>query len=401
VRDEITYKVLGQFVSHQNPHQVEGPDYPNHSTLSPRSAPLAMASDDFLFSGFKRHVTRNKGGNMPKLLEILNWRSRQSPLFRWGGAIFLFLVALSAPSALGPFHGGNSTLTIYPTIFLASVLLGWKEALLFLGLLVAAGEYLCLSTSMYLIPVGWLFVGGLNIAVVAALTALAEELAAANRRQRVLFREAQHRVANTLQAVVGALEAGRRRMMSSPTEAAELMEEAAKRVAASADIHRRLSDLTLFQRSLRSILQDAVSTVIDRHKVNLIFDVKELDLTFEQMSITTMLVIEAANNAQKHVFRLGRGSNFSVSLKALPDRRALLMIWDDGPGLAQGLDTEPKDQRLGFQIIRDLASELDGTFSVTPGIGIIVEFPIRRQGIDRDRTTSTNAERNALSKSPS
>jgi hypothetical protein len=187
VRDEITYKVLGQFVSHQNPHQVEGPDYPNHSTLLPRSVPLAMASDDFLFSSFKRHVTRAKSGNMQQLLEILNWRSRQTPLLRWGGAIFLFLVALSARFALGPFHGGNSTLTIYPTIYLASVLLGWKEALLFLGLLVAAGEYLCLSTNTYLLPVGWLFVGGLNIATVAALSALAKELAAANRRLSIVL----------------------------------------------------------------------------------------------------------------------------------------------------------------------------------------------------------------------
>jgi two-component sensor histidine kinase len=121
---------------------------------------------------------------------------------------------------------------------------------------------------------------------------------------------------------------------------------------------------------------------IDRHTVNLIFDVKELDLTFEQMSIIAMLVIEAANNSQKHVFQQGCGSNFSVSLKALPDRRALLMIWDDGPGLAQNLDAKSRNQRLGFQIIRDLASELDGTFSVTPATytEIIVEFPVRPQG---------------------
>jgi two-component sensor histidine kinase len=317
---------------------------------------------------------------MQQFLRILGWRSRQTPLIRWGGAIFLFLVALSARSALGPLHGGNFALTVYPTILLATVVLGWNEALLLLGILVAAGAYLFLPPGTYLLPVGWLFVGGLNIAVVAALSALAEELAAANRRQRVLFREAQHRVANTLQAVVGTLEVAGRRMMSSPAEAAQLMEEAAQRFAASADVHRRLNDLTLFQRSLGSILQDAVSTVIDRYAVNLIFDVEEPDLTFEQKSIIAMLVIEAANNSQKHVFQQGHGSNFSVSLKALPDRRAMLTILDDGPGLAQVLDVKSKNQRLGLRLIRDLASELDGTFAVTSrnGTGIIVEFPIHR-----------------------
>ena len=334
---------------------------------------------------------------MLRFLGILGWRSRQTPLFRWGGAILLFLVALSARFAFGNLHGVNSALTVYPIILLASVLLGWKEALLILGLLVVAGEYLFFSSSTYLIPVAWLFVGGLNIAVVAALSALAEELAAANRRQRVLFRETQHRVANTLQAVVGTLEAARRRMKSAPDGAAKLMDEAAQRFAASADVHRRMSDLTLFERSLRSILEDVVSSIIDRHTVNLAFDVEEPDLTFEQMSIIAMLVIEAANNSQKHVFRQGRGSNFSISLQALPDRRAMLAIRDDGPGLAQSLDTEPKEQRLGFRIIRELAIELGGTYSVTPGSGteIIVEFPVRPQGTDRGKTTSTNARRDA------
>jgi two-component sensor histidine kinase len=246
---------------------------------------------------------------------------------------------------------------------------------------------------MYLLPVGWLFVGGLNIAIVTALSALAEELAAANRRQTVLFREAQHRVANTLQAVVGTLEVAKRRMISSPAEATKLMEEAAQRFAASADVHRRLSDVTPFQRSLRSILQDAVSSVIDRYSVSLRFDVEEVDLTFDQMRIISMLAIEAANNSQKHVFQQNRGSIFSVSLQALSDHRAMLAIRDDGPGLVQNADTKPKDKRFGFQISRDLAAELAGTFSVTPGNGteIIVEFPVRAQGTNRGATTSKNA----------
>jgi two-component sensor histidine kinase len=318
---------------------------------------------------------------MHRFLKILGWRSRQPPLLRWSGAIFLFLITLSARFAFGALHGGNPALTFYPAILLASVLLGWKEALLLLGLLVTAGTYLFLPPDTYLLPVAWVFVGGLNIAIITALTTLAEELGAANRRQQILFQEAQHRVANTLQAVVGTLQVAGRRVVSSPAEAARLMEEAAERFAASADIHRRLSDPTLFQRSLRSILQDAVSTVIDRYSVNLAFDIDEPDLTFDQMSIIAMLVIEVANNSQKHVFQHGGGSKFSVSLKELPHRRAMLAIRDDGPGLVQNLNSgSKKQQHLGFRIIRGLASELHGTFNITPGSGteIIVEFPLHR-----------------------
>jgi two-component sensor histidine kinase len=93
---------------------------------------------------------------------------------------------------------------------------------------------------MYLLPIGWILVGGLNIAIIAALSVVADELVAANRRQRFLFLEVQHRVANTLQAVVGTLDVAIRRMASSPVDAIQLMENAAQRFAASADVHRRI-----------------------------------------------------------------------------------------------------------------------------------------------------------------
>lgn len=317
---------------------------------------------------------------MRRLLEILAWRSRQLPLVRWGGVIFLFLAAVSARLALGSLHGANPAVIFYPAILLASVLLGWKEALLLLGLVVGTGAYLFLPPGMYLLPIGWILVGSLNIAIIAALSAVADELVAANRRQRVLFLEVQHRVANTLQAVVGTLDIARRRMASSPVDAVQLMENAAQRFAASADVHRRLSDPALFQRSLKSILQVAVSTVIDDHIVGLTFDVDEIDLNFHQMSTITMLVLEVASNSQKYVFRQGLGSSFLVSLKALPDGQAMLTIRDDGPGLAQNVGCNGANQRLGLGIMRDLAAELDGTLNRTPGAGaeIVVVFSICR-----------------------
>ncbi len=312
---------------------------------------------------------------MKRFINISAWRSRQPASVRWGGAIFLFGIALSARFGLGGLNGANPGLTFYPAMLLASVFLGWKEALLVLGLSVSVGAYLFLRPDMYLLPVGWTVVGGLSIAIIAALTAAAEELAAANERQRVLFQEVQHRVANTLHAVVGTLEIARRR---SPTEAAKFLDEAAQRFAASAEVHRRLSDPKLFRREAGSVLQDAVLTVVDQNATTLTFDIEELDLTYDQMSTITMLVIEMANNAQKHVFQHGRGSSFSVSLKATVGRRAMLRICDDGPGIWYSSDAGSTEQTLGFKIIRGLVNELGGTFSVTSmnGTEIVMEFPI-------------------------
>jgi two-component sensor histidine kinase len=325
-------------------------------------------------------MLRETAATMQRFMDILAWRSRQSSLVKWGAALALFLLAFSARAGLGTLHGANPFLAFYPAVMLSVILLGWKQALAVLLLAVATGAYLFLSPGLFLLPVGWIVVGGLNIAIITALQSAAEELVAANERQRILFQEVQHRVANTLQAVVGTLEIARKRIMSSPAEAARLMEEAAQRFAASADVHRRLNDPALFRRALGSILRDAVSTVIDRNTVRVSIDVEEFNLTFDQMSSVTMMVIEIANNSQKHVFQHGYGKSFSVSLRATPGDQAMLTIRDDGPGLMQSSGGGSIEHKLGLRIVRGLVSHLHGTLSLIPGYGteIIVEFPLLR-----------------------
>jgi two-component sensor histidine kinase len=109
--------------------------------------------------------------------------------------------------------------------------------------------------------------------------------------------------------------------------------------------------------------------MIHEHIVGVTFNVDGIDLSFDQMSTITMLVLEVANNSQKYVFQRGLGSSFWVSLKALPDGQAMLTIRDDERGLAQNVGCDGDNQRLGRRIMRDLATELDGTLSRTPGGG--------------------------------
>ena len=78
----------------------------------------------------------------------------------------------------------------------------------------------------------------------------------ANERQRVLFQELQHRVANTLQSVSGTLEIARRKIDTEPAVGQRILEDAVRRISASADVHRRLNDPTLFEQGLLSILRE-------------------------------------------------------------------------------------------------------------------------------------------------
>jgi len=322
-----------------------------------------------------------------RVARVLGRRWRQPILIRWLEAFGLFGVALVIRFLLGPLLGAIPFLSFYPAILLAALLLGWKEAVFVLVLSIAAGLYFFLPTGAVLFPIGAAFVGVLNIAIIIALRALAQGLAEANERQGVLFQELQHRIANTLQATVGRLEIVKRRMLLNPAEAANMLDEAILRMSASADMHRRLNDPTLFSKGLESMLRDVLATVIDRSCVSLNLDVEELDLSLDQKSIIAMLVIEVANNAAKHVFQRDLGSRFEVTLKALSNHRAMLKVTDDGPGATGSNDVTSPGQKLGMQILQGLGDQIRGTLTIAVDKGreVTVTFPTFRSSVSKQK----------------
>jgi Histidine kinase len=144
--------------------------------------------------------------------------------------------------------GGGLYLTFYPALLIATIFLGWQEAAFVLVLSLAAGWYFFLPQDMTVFLAGAGIVGTSNIAIIIALKALAQQLAKANERQRLLFQELQHRVANTLQSTVATLE--RIKRTSNAAEAANLLNQAVERMFVSAEIHRRLNDPSLFDSGL-------------------------------------------------------------------------------------------------------------------------------------------------------
>lgn len=334
------------------------------------------------------------------ITRILAGRWHQPTPIRWLEAAALFGVALAIRFALGSFDEAARFLTFYPAILVAAVLLGWKEAMFVLVLSLGAGWYFFLPRGMSLLPVGWAFVGALNIAIIIMLKSLAERLVEANERQRLLFEELQHRIANTLQIAAGKLESIRRTLSSSPSECANMMDEAIRRLSAAAQMHRRLHDPALFNIGLEAMLREVLTTVIDEPLVVLDLQVEELDLSLDQKSVIAMLVMEVANNSAKHVFSQDLGSRLEVALLALPGNRAILRIKDDGPG-TKGRNADQTKQTLGLRILQGLVDQLHGTLvtELDQGGKVTVNFPtihhsggsLRRTRLRSTRKTTANS----------
>ena len=319
------------------------------------------------------------------LIRILRWRWRQPLLVRWSEAIALFGVALAVRFALGQVPGGGLYLTFYPALLIATIFLGWQEAAFVLVLSLAAGWYFFLPREMTVFLTGAAVVGTLNIAIIIALKALAQQLAEANERQRLLFQELQHRVANTLQSTIGTLERIKRTINSNPAEATNLLNQAVERMFVSAEIHRRLNDHSLFDGGLEPVLRQVVTTVIDQEKACVNWKIEKIGLSFNQMSVLALLVMEVAHNSAKHVFQRDLGSHFEVELRVLPGRRVMLKVSDDGHGIADDAEKHSAEpgmsplalQRLGTQILRGLADQINGTLTVAydHGTTVRVDFP--------------------------
>jgi len=308
-------------------------------------------------------------------------QSKQPAALRWLETFALFGIALAVRLSVGQFYGGMPSLTFYPVLLIVALVFGWKEATAVLVLSVAVGLYLFLPPGMYLQPVGWLIVGGMTVVIIGALKSLSQQLALANERQRVLFRELQHRIANTLHSVLGTLEIAERRIDTAPAEAKSILREQMRRISASARVHRRLNDPSLFGRGLKPILYDAVAAIIDTKSIQINIDVEDVGLSFDQMSTITMIVIEIANNAQKHVYERGLGMRFWISVTAVPQNRAILCVKDNGPGWSSH-NTAHDDRAQGLTILQDLAEQLHGTLTINAGSGteITVVFPAMAAG---------------------
>jgi two-component sensor histidine kinase len=311
------------------------------------------------------------------VLKILAWRSDQPIVVRWLEASALFVAAFSLRYTLGWHEGAIPFLTFYPAVLFTALLLGWQEAIFVLTLSIAAGLYFFLPADMFFLPIGWAVAGAFNIAVIIALKALALELAEANERQRILFQELQHRVANTLQSTIARLYILKTTMQTDPTETETMLDTAIQQMSVSADIHRRLNDPTLFSLGPEQMLRDVVASIVTTPSISLEFQVEELELSLDQLSVIAMLVIEIANNAMKHVFQQHLGSRLRVTLVALPGKHAMLAVKDDGPGTAASSNPMSPGQNLGMRIIQGLAEQIEGrvTTRQNQGTEVVITFP--------------------------
>lgn len=189
--------------------------------------------------------------------------------------------------------------------------------------------------------------------------------------RELLFRELQHRVSNNLQMVAALLTVQRRQLSDEGAKAA--LDEAARRLQTIGKVSRQLYDpagsgqkLDVFLDQLaRDVIQSSTDQQI-RHEVT---GVAEAVISAESAIPLALVVAESIANAIEHGFEADQSDCFlQIRLQASPGTQFSVEIEDNGTGLPANFTLQGSDS-LGLKIASMLATQLGGTYTLSPGAG--------------------------------
>ena len=192
-------------------------------------------------------------------------------------------------------------------------------------------------------------------------------------RNSLLLRELHHRVKNNLQTVASLLSLQARHTNS--TEAAELLNLSAGRIAGMVAVHDLLSgrklNVTTIVEIVQAIMDMVRSDMVAAGKnVSLEVEGDRVEIDADKAMVIALVVNELIWNAIIHAFAGREGGSIEIAI-GRDGGRVRVTVQDDGPGLPEGFDVR-RDAGLGLEIIRQLVTrDMAGAFDIRSDSGTI------------------------------
>jgi len=216
-------------------------------------------------------------------------------------------------------------------------------------------------------------------ALVAAKDDAERALRASNERLAALLKEANHRVANSLQ-ILSAFVNLQASSVSSE-EARSALKDTQQRIAAISQVHRRLYssddietiDMAEYLQPLAAELEATWSTPTSPRSVRLIAE--PLRLKTDKAVSLGIIVTELVSNACKYAYRSEEAGEVRIRI-AREGENFCLSVEDDGPGM--DTNGKPSGTGVGTRLIRAMAMSLKAEIdhSNGPGTSVRVTAPL-------------------------
>lgn len=204
-----------------------------------------------------------------------------------------------------------------------------------------------------------------------------ESLQKAFEEKHSLLQELQHRVKNSFAMIISLISLTSQASASPEVRAA--LEAVISRIRAIAELYTLLYVTNSYSRVpldeyCERIARAAIG--VSAH-VALRADFDSVSFPMKDATAAGMILTELITNALKHGFPGGRSGMIEVSLKR-GESTVRLEVADDGTGFS---GDAPPHEGLGLTLVRSLAEQLDGAFTIRGGekTRCAVEFPLHTQ----------------------
>jgi two-component sensor histidine kinase len=205
------------------------------------------------------------------------------------------------------------------------------------------------------------------------------KLQAALDRHKILLKEVNHRVKNSLQVVSGMLQL-QASTVGDPV-LSDRLEEASTRVSAVGRAYERLAynpdheniDLVSY---VREVIDD-LETAVAPHKVELEAP-EEIQFAADRAILVALIINELVMNAGKYAYPNSARGSIWVRVIRTDSDHVLISVRDEGIGLPAGFDPTTS-KRLGSRLIHALAKQLEAELTrpfTAVGTNFTLLFPL-------------------------
>jgi two-component sensor histidine kinase len=208
------------------------------------------------------------------------------------------------------------------------------------------------------------------------------DLRLALQRQKILLKEIDHRVKNSLQSIAAILRLQLRQETDARGRA--ILSDVSARVANVALLHEHLYAAEAVESVEAGSYLAGVAGIIQAtlpEGVRITVEATPTPLDPKRAAALGMLVSEFIANSVKHAFAGRDGGTISFRLEEGPEGTRILICRDDGPGMPQEAGPVAMTARrgIGMRLIEASATQLGGEIRrdpAMPGFGLSITFPV-------------------------
>jgi two-component sensor histidine kinase len=208
------------------------------------------------------------------------------------------------------------------------------------------------------------------------------DLRLALQRQKVLLKEIDHRVKNSLQSIAAILRLQARQ--ETDARGREIIADVSARVANVALLHEHLYAAEAVESVEAGSYLACIAQMIQGtmpQGVRIVVEAVPTPLDPKRAAAMGMLVSEFISNSAKHAFADRQGGMVSFHLSATPEGGRTLICRDDGPGMPAepGPGNSAGRRGIGLRLIEASAAQLGGEIrkeNLAPGFALSVTFPV-------------------------